>query len=133
MVKKTTLNNNVKTLKSEIKRLRLELHQHKVYKSGILLRYRETIIMGFNEWKPRYYEIRCNRLVCYKSLVERDVRFELPLINDDTNETAHVIIPQMENENDSHGRFEFEIEFPSNISNKSFRSSTPRKKCVHNW
>ena len=110
MVKKTTLNNNVKTLKSEIKRLRLELHQHKVYKSGILLRYRETIIMGFNEWKPRYYEIRCNRLVCYKSLVERDVRFELPLINDDTNETAHVIIPRMENENDSHGRFEFEIE-----------------------
>ena len=120
MVKKTTLNNNVKTLKSEIKRLRLELHQHKVYKSGILLRYRETIIMGFNEWKPRYYEIRCNRLVCYKSLVERDIRFELPLINDDTNETAHVIIPRMENENDSHGRFEFEIEFPSNISNKSF-------------
>ena len=100
-------NASTKSLKKEIKKLRLELHQHKVYKSGILDRYRETIIMGFNEWKPRYYEIRCNRLVCYKSLVERDVRFELPLINDETNESVHVVIPDGDKSQDD--RYEFEI------------------------
>ena len=111
-------NASTKSLKKEIKKLRLELHQHKVYKSGILDRYRETIIMGFNEWKPRYYEIRCNRLVCYKSLVERDVRFELPLINDETNESVHVVIPDGDKSQDD--RYEFEIDFPTKLSKKSF-------------
>ena len=74
--------------------------------------------MGFNEWKPRYYEIRCNRLVCYKSLVERNVRFELPLINDETNESVHVVIPDGDKSQDD--RYEFEIEFPTKLSKKSF-------------
>jgi diacylglycerol O-acyltransferase 1 len=72
-------------LLAENKRLRqeiLELKRQHVYKSGLLKRRRETMLtFGSGVWQPRYFEVRLGNLLCFKSMLDRAKRFELPLVD----------------------------------------------------
>ncbi len=75
----------IRRLKLEV----LELKQKHVYKSGVLQRHRETMLAwGFGVWQNRYFEVHMGKLLCFKGLQERKLRYELPLIDEDTKQAV---------------------------------------------